>query len=143
ERENVCVDPGVLAFRPRRGATFDDGGELAIDREAEAVLAPRPRQALRHVEGLKREDAAPFWVDDEEARVVATFRHRKDAAPVTGEQVVGRKRSHEASIVPKLGVRVTKPESAWRRLLAHQAAKRPRSESPPMTVSRTSGDEAA
>src|SRR5690606_22855485 len=88
------IDPGVFAVLARRRAAIDDAGEIAVDREAELVLTDRPRQPPRDVKALQRKHAAPFGIDDKETFIVAAFRHRKDAALVAGQQILGCERFH-------------------------------------------------
>ena len=72
------------------GAAVDDGIEIAVDHDGEAVGAHGARQAVRHVEAIERNDAAPFRFDPIERRIVGAFRHGKDAAGIGLEQHLRR-----------------------------------------------------
>jgi len=94
KRADVWIDPGVFAIDVWLGAEIDHGFEVAINSEAEAVLAHGAQKPARHGERRQGQNGAPIGIDDEEAVLVAAFRHRKDPAPVAGQQVVGREYLH-------------------------------------------------
>jgi hypothetical protein len=89
EGADIGIDPSVFAVLAGGRAPIDHRVEVAIDGEAELVLPQRAREAAGDVKGVQRKNAAPFRVDDKETVIIAALRHRKDAAFVAGQQVVG------------------------------------------------------
>jgi len=91
EVDDTRIYPGVWPAFVRLGAGFDDAGEGGIETHPVGILADPALQTLRNVEGIERQDAPEVGIDKEEARVIARIGHRKDAPPIAGKQVLGRK----------------------------------------------------
>src|SRR6202008_833022 len=56
--DDGLIDPGFTPARRRRRAGADDLAERRVDAHLVAIVAPRARQASRHVEAIERGDAA-------------------------------------------------------------------------------------
>ena len=78
-RIRVLVGGGTIVAR------FEGG----VDPHLERFTPHGATQAAGDVEGVERNDAALFRLDDEDARIVARLGHRKHAPGVTGQQVLG------------------------------------------------------
>jgi len=75
-------------------AAIDHGGEALIDRKLEVILADGARETARDVKTLKRKNAAPFGIDQEQLIIIPRLGHRKDAAVIAGDEVVDPEAGH-------------------------------------------------
>jgi glycerol-3-phosphate O-acyltransferase len=74
-----------------------DGLKTAIDRDVEDVFADRLLQAAWDVKAIKRDHPADIRLQQEDARIVARFRHRKHAAGITAQKLFDAKAAHNPS----------------------------------------------
>src|SRR5262245_9005706 len=87
---NRSVDPGAPALRARLRAAVDNGLEIPVEPDLETTSTDRFFQASRHVERVKRDDAARFGPYPEYFRVAGAFGHREYAGCVGLQKQVGR-----------------------------------------------------
>jgi hypothetical protein len=90
ETADAPVDPGPGTSGHRLRATVKHAVEVAIDQHGEAIRPYSPRQSIRNVKSVERNDAAAFRFDPIERGIVGAFRHRKNAASIGLEQNLGR-----------------------------------------------------
>jgi hypothetical protein len=76
--------------RPRGRAGLDHGVEGGVDANVERLRPDRASQPTGDVHAVKRQHAPTLGVDQEDALVVASVRHGKDAALVAGDEIIDR-----------------------------------------------------
>jgi len=90
---DIGVDPSLVAIvgavRIRRRALGHHLGEGRIHPHLEPVLPHRAGEALGHVEGVQREDAAQVRIDQVQLAGLAVLRHGEDPVAVAFDQVFG------------------------------------------------------
>ena len=87
---NRSVDPCTPALLARLRAAVDDGLEVMVEPDLEALLADRLPEAPGHMEPVQRDDAARFGPYPEHFRIAGAFRHWEHAGSVGLQEQVWR-----------------------------------------------------
>lgn len=94
QSNDAVADPGI---GPRFGAMPHHRFKGAVKRDGMFLLAHRFCEAMRHMKGIERQNAALRRVVPAEFRIMASLRHREYSHGIGAQQHVGRDLVHAYS----------------------------------------------